>query len=360
MPGTTIRRLCFILGFLLAAAAGCAQDVTLTTVLDLYGDNTEFTGPYRKGDTIFGGRLASALDFRFSDRLSMRVGAWGARRHGSDEFFDETLPLLSATLSSGNSSIIVGSHFPEKRHGFLDALQDPRLEFTRPMESGFQWTDEGPRHRSQLYLNWQRYATAARREIFDSGFLTRAAVSDSLDLDLQIHSWHRGGQIAETGTVINNNAAALGVVYAPRTMAAWRVTLSLHALGSKATKEPEFPLRRTKGHGILGRLEAWPWTRAGFFAQVWEALDFFSFEGDPNYNSQGLEPGDYEPKRSYAEVGVKWAWSPAGEARFEGQLALHVVDHSEITPSLRLSLRVPVVVPLGRVPAGADGKVSGE
>ena len=340
----------FLLVLLLAVPC-VAQDAAFRADLHFYGDNTEFTGPYRDGDTFFGVHLAAALDLKWTGQFSLRAGAWAGRRHGSDEFFDDSRPVLSALFFFRGTSFILGSYFPERRHGFLDPLQDPRFEFTRPLESGFQWTDEGPRHRFHLFLNWQRYAAPERREIFDSGLLVRRDLSRSLAVDVQVHSWHRGGQVAATGTVLNNNVAAVGFVFTPAKT--WR--LSLHAVGSKTSKEPESPLRKTKGHGILGRVEVRPWSRVGLYALYWTARDFTSFEGDPNYCSQGMEPGLYERARNYAEAGIRYSWEPVRSARFEGQLALHVVDNDEVTPSLRFSLRIPVEVPLGRIPASSAG-----
>lgn len=333
---------------LLAALCG-AQEASLNTDFHFYGDDTEFRGPYRDGDTLFGVHLAAVLDLKWAEGFSAHAGIWAGRRNGSDEFFDESRPVLSALFSHGGTSFILGSFFPEKRHGFLEPLQDPRFEFTRPLENGFQWTDEGRGHRFQMFLNWQRYATPARREIFDSGLLARRDLSRSMAAEVQVHSWHRGGQVAATGTVINNNAAAIGFVFAPGNV--WGLRLSLHVLGSKTTLEPEFPLRKTMGHGILGRLEARPWARVGLYALYWDARDFTSFEGDPNYNSQGMDAGTYERKRTYAEAGITYEWQMVSAAFLEGQLALHVVDNDEVTPSLRFSLRIPVEVPLGRIPS---------
>lgn len=72
-------RAAILAGCLLLTRAAAAQDVdySLDATATFYGDNTEFFNPFRKGETTLGAHLLVFGEARTSDRLPIRVGAFG-------------------------------------------------------------------------------------------------------------------------------------------------------------------------------------------------------------------------------------------------------------------------------------------
>ena len=58
---------------------------------------------------------------------------------------------------------------------------------------------------------------------------------------------------------------------------------------------------------------------------VWAGWNFFSWEGDANYNSQGLD-GYYRSDRTYQELGLKKVIAEDGEASLEAEIRSDWID----------------------------------
>lgn len=309
-----------------------------------YGDNTEFSGPYREGETILGAYITSWLTFRPAPGISVRAGLIGNGRYGSDEFMEETDPILSFVYRKHRHELVIGSYFPESRHGFLDALQVSTLELTRPVERGFLWSFEGSRLRNRIFLNWQQINNSEQREIFDSGLITEWKANNFCEFSLQWHSWHQGGQLTSVGRVVNNNAGAVGISLTPDVSG----TPFLRGcyLVSRTTKDPDYPKRPEDGSGTLFMAGFQLVTPVTIHALWFEGEDFHAFEGDPNYSSVGLDPTDYTPDREYGELGATARFSPGGETSASGELRFHWIDDRDPTVSFRFTVMAPFRFPL--------------
>ena len=134
-------RVCFF-GLVGTVSSGslAAQRLSWSTVTTFYADNTEFFTPYRIGETILGAQFHTSLLMRPGRRTSIRLGAFGDQRSGSDEFLESPRPVVAFQYQSRTSTGTLGTVFPERRHGFLDALQVSTLESKQDPQRGHSLT----------------------------------------------------------------------------------------------------------------------------------------------------------------------------------------------------------------------------
>ncbi|HUP89541.1 MAG TPA: hypothetical protein VM100_09330, partial [Longimicrobiales bacterium] len=127
-----------LLALLLSLQCPPCDSLTWVTHGTLYGDNTEFFTPYRVGETILGGTVASYLRMKTGPRTTLNVGFIADHRSGSEQFAHPFRPVLSFQYLDGGTKVDIGSYFPERRHGYIEPLEVSTLELTRPIEYGMQ------------------------------------------------------------------------------------------------------------------------------------------------------------------------------------------------------------------------------
>ena len=94
----------------LRPTSGFAQErLAVQTDLLFYGDNTEFSNPFREGETIFGAALRVAGVLDLNDRVRLSIGAFGNQRFGSDRGFELVRPVLSMAVRGKRSSFVFGT-----------------------------------------------------------------------------------------------------------------------------------------------------------------------------------------------------------------------------------------------------------
>ncbi|MGK2855911.1 MAG: hypothetical protein ACSLFQ_01760 [Thermoanaerobaculia bacterium] len=356
MPRRTISRaalaaLAFTL-FTTAVPAADLGDIRWTNDFRFYGDNTEFGGPYRDGETILGGQLLSFFEVPVGERITILAGGYADVRSGGDDDPNDSEPILSFRYRiSDHSKFILGTLETERRHGLIDPIQVSTLELTRPVESGMQYLAEGDDWSVDGFINWQRENTPEHREAFDYGLVGAWELGAGFGLEGQIHGYHVGGQLYDAGEEVYNN-----VVFAPG--ASW--TREFPVVGesrvramyllSTTTEDDAYPERPTDGDGIWVELSVRPWERTRIFGILWQGEDFFAAEGDPNYGSPGTEPEYYEPDRDYKELGAEISFPIEEKLTFTAEARLHWIDDRSTEFSFRVYARVPIawVVRKGR------------
>jgi hypothetical protein len=317
------------------AAAAAQEQVTFGSDLLLYGDNTEFHNPFRKGETILGGALRVAADIDVTPRLRVTLGATGNERFGSERAFQLVRPVISVDVRGRRSSFLFGA-FPqpsapsvgpdrEGPHGLIAPLQRETLSFDRPYEAGLQWTFAGERLRHAIWLEWQRINTAAHRERFDSGLNGALAVNRAVSLPLQIHVVHEGGQLFASGPVHDSWGAASGADVHGETKSGYRLSIELMALVSKYVQDRSRPDLTRDGVAFFGRAAA---ERRGWRAHVimWRGRNFIKDEGDPNYLSVFHDGNRYRGTRDYAEAGLTRRFRLAPDAFIEASGRFHRIE----------------------------------
>jgi hypothetical protein len=308
------------------------ESVRLRSDILLYGDNTEFSNPFREGETIFGAAVRVAFDVGLGPRATVSLGGFGNQRFGSDDAFELARPVIALTVRGRHSSFVFGTlpaltpsgpAGPDRGgpHGLLPPLQRETLAFDRPYEAGLQWGFNSTRFRHGLWLEWQRLNTAEHRERFDGGLNAEVTLTPHIALPIQLHVVHEGGQLFNTGPVADSAAGAGGIALSGRTSRAGTVTLELFAAGSRSVPDRQRPDESRHGKAFFGRAAA---ERDGWRAHIifWRGKAFIKDEGDLNYQSIRLNGTRYGGTRDYAETGIarRFRLAPGAVIEVSGRL----------------------------------------
>jgi hypothetical protein len=326
-----------------------AQTYAIHTDLLFYGDNTEFTNPFRSGETIFGTSGRVLLDVTFNDTVKLRGGLFGSGRFGSHEFLEHAEPAIALELTRGPSRLIFGSLDTvawrhdiagpdlETLHRLLPPIQQETLVFSRGQEMGLQWIVGAPRIDHDAWINWQRLNTSTSRERFDAGYRGTFGLSSSFRLHGQWHVVHEGGQQFANGAVGDSQAGAVGLEWR-QPIGAMRVTLETHVVGTQHVPDREQPRLTEAGVGSFtrGALEHGDWRE---HLIVWRSCDTLKAEGDPNYLALRRDGTMFRKVRDYAEFGITRQFRPAPGVHVFGAFRLHRIE-SHYEYSYRISARV--------------------
>lgn len=353
-----MRRVVYALllaGIAVRPASAQVPKLTLDTSLVFYGDDTEFSNPFRTGETLVGTYGVAFVEAALSDRFLVRAGAFGNWRLGSDKGVDQARPVLALVVGDARSRFVLGTletmhHLvgagPDRTgpHGLLPPMQRETLAFERPYESGLQWIVDTPRFSHDAWINWQRMNTREHREVFDTGMQTRTRLRPELAIRGDVHAVHRGGQKGGVEPVSDSVAAASGVEAGGAIGRVDRVSLELVALGSRTVPDRARPDLTRGGFATFLRLniEKAPWR---VHLILWRANGFVKVEGDPLYQAVRADGTRYNALRDYAELGVSRRFALTTDSFVEASFRLHrTEDHYEV--SFRVlgvaNLRVPL------------------
>lgn len=317
-------------------AAAQPLEIDLDALVTFYGDNTEFSNPFREGETIVGAYTTVMIEARPSSRLAVRGGVFGNQRFGSDEGFDEVRPVLALVVGGPRSRFILGTLETMRRadgagpdrtgpHGLPPPMQRETLAFERPWEAGIQWTIDAPRVTQDAWINWQRVNTAAQRERFDAGLTLRVRPRAALTVRADAHVVHQGGQLSSVGPVADSAAADVGVEVGGPVGRLQRVSLEGLAMVSRDVPDREQPGRSLTGFGTFVRAAV---EEGGWRGHVilWRADDFVKREGDPHYQSLRRDGTRYRGLRDYAEAGLTRTFDLAPRSSLEVSARWHRVE----------------------------------
>jgi hypothetical protein len=353
MPYRTLLLTLCAIAWSPAIAGG--QTYAIESDVLFYGDNTEFTNPFRSGETILGASGRVLLDVTFNDTVKVRGGIFGSGRFGSHKFLEHAEPAIALELSRGPSRLIFGSLDTvswrhdiagpdlETPHRLLPPLQQETLTFTRGQEMGLQWLVAAPRLDQDAWINWQRLNTASYRERFDAGYRASVGLGSDLRLHGQWHIVHEGGQQFDHGAVSDSQAGAVGAEWRPSVGGA-RVTLEGHAVATQYVPDRERPALTEAGLGIFARaaLEQGGWRT---HLIVWRGRDTVKAEGDPNYLALLRDGTMFRNVRDYAEFGIARQFQPAPGVQVLAAFRLHRIE-SHYEYSYRIVGRVHLRRPL--------------
>lgn len=279
-----------------------ANDFELENKFTLYGDVEGFNGPYRQSTTLLGQEFQSFFNISKGNHVSLGAGFFAADQEQKNNQFNVN-PIISFKYYTDTTQFILGNIENQNQHGYLEPLEDTLLEFTRPIEYGLQWKEAADGFHSDWFLDWQFINVVDQPEVFDYGGVTKVDVDEHFSLEAQFHGYHEGGRIFFV-LVFNNYVPAIGFrlhgplpILGESSLAVFGV-VSCDFVGQYVTG-PDW------GNGLYARVGVTPWGLCELYAIMWNAQNFFSQEGDPNYNSQGLNPTYYQANRTYEEVGLK-------------------------------------------------------
>lgn len=331
-PGGLLAVLALGVATLTSATARAQSSERVSADLLFYGDNTEFSNPFREGETLLGAALRVELVVPVGQRVEIRGGVFGNERFGSDRAFEQVRPVLAMVLRGPNHEFVFGT-LPEpsatsigpdrqNRHGLLPALQSETLAFTRPWEAGLQWKTSTNRLRQSAWLNWQELNTSAHRERFDTGVVGEAPIGPGLSFQYQWHLVHHGGQLFAAGPVSDSQAAALGIRVDRPSRVAGDLSLEGWGLLSRDVPDRERPDGDRTGRALFVRAEA---RRRGWRTHVlvFRGDDYVKEEGDPNYQAERRDGRAFTAVRDYAEAGVSRHFNLAPGVSVEASLRFH-------------------------------------
>jgi hypothetical protein len=342
LPTFRVCRLLLVIAALLAwllvqAAPAQPNDITLDARVTFFGDNTEFSNPFREGETLLGTFATVFVDARLSDRLVLRGGAFGLQRFGSDDGFDEVRPVIALVIGGSRSRLVLGTLETMRRidgpgpdrtgpHGLLPPIQRETLAFERPWEAGVQWLMDTARVRQEAWVHWQKINTRDQREIFDTGLTSRVRLRDALTLRGDLHLVHQGGQLSASGPVGDSYAAAVGVEAGGVVPPLDRLSLEGYVLVSRDVPDRERMGEARTGLGtfIRAAIEEGGW-RA--HAILWRADDYAKAEGDLHYQSIRRDGTRYRGLRDYAEAGLTRTFPLAPGSWLEASARWHRVEN---------------------------------
>jgi hypothetical protein len=344
--------LCLLVGLAMLAGRALAQDaVTFHADLTFYGDNTEFSNPFRDGDTLLGNWGRLSVDVQLNSRVRVRGGLSGNWRYGDIRRVGQLSPILAVVIGDARQRFVFGTLETVRRddgsgpdlagpHGLLPPLQVETLAFTRPFEAGLQWLVDVPRVKQSAWIHWQRLNTPRQRERFDAGVSGRLALARGFGVPYAWHVVHRGGQRFAAGPVTDSHAGGAGASWIGAVGALDQLVIETVGVASDYVPDREDPDSSLAGRGLFTRVAAreGPW-RA--HAIAWRAQDFVKEEGDPNYQALRQDGTRFRNIRDYAEAGLTRVFRPAPAVEFEASARLHRVEH-DWAYSYRLFARVPL------------------
>lgn len=319
----------------LVAAPASAQlsNLSLQGTLVFYGDDTEFSNPFRTGETLLGTYGSLFVEASVSDRVQLQAGGFGHWRFGSSAAVDLARPHLAIVIREGAHRFIFGtldtSQFmrnpgPDRGgpHGLLPPIQRDTLTLDRAYEAGMQWTIDTARFAQDAWINWQRLNTETEREVFDAGWSTLTRLRPSLAVRGDVHIVHVGGQNGGLEPVSDSSAAAAGLIASGRVGSVDLLTLEINALGSRLVPDREQPELSRWGFGTFVRLsvEKGPWRS---HAIMWRGDDFVKVEGDALYQSQFNDGARYEGVRDYLELGLTRRFAITPQSFLEAAVRFH-------------------------------------
>jgi hypothetical protein len=351
MPRALLAVIC-----LSAASPAAAQmpDLGFEATVTFYGDNTEFSNPFRRGQTLIGTWATAVVDARVSDRLLLRGGVFGNQRFGSDDSFDEVRPVLALVVGSRASRLVLGTLETVRRvdgagpdrtgpHDLLPPIQVETLAFERPWEAGVQWLLDTPRITQDAWLHWQQLNAGGQRELFDTGLRTKIRASSALAFRGDLLLVHQGGQLRAEEPVADSLAGAFGAEIGGPVGALDRLAFEAFGLASRYVPNREDTSTARSGFATFLRVSA---ERRGWrgHAILFRGDDFIAREGDPMYQSLRRDGTSYRSLRDYAEAGLTRLFPLAAQSWLEASARWHRVENDyeysfRILAMARLSVR---------------------
>jgi hypothetical protein len=329
------------------------QEILFHNELTFYDEQAEFNGPYRNEESLFGQQIKSLFKVVKGSRTEFEAGVFADHPSAMDPSF-QVQPLLTFEYHSSTTRLLFGTLDSQDRHGYLEPLEAEDDEITRPVEYGLQWIEEEDHYRGDFFLNWQKLNIVDQPEVFDYGFVAKGSTSPTMDLELQFHGHHEGGKLYFIH-VINNYVPALGIKAHGDLGPLGEGSFGVFALAS-SDFEGQFITGPDWGRGLYAKGVIHPGGWFGIYGIYWNGRNFYSEEGDNNYNSQGLEPAFYRTDRIYEELGLSKTITDDKSYSIEAELRSHWMDEFWAY-SARLVARVAldVEVPLKEKNSKKDG-----
>lgn len=322
---------------LLSVARPLSGQAPVSVYLDgvFFGDNTEFDGQFRPGETILGAIQRTVVEIRPGAGASVRFGLFTEERAGSASAVDHVLPIVALQLGTSRQQFILGTLQSTDRrgmgpdrttpHGLLPPLAVETLWFTRAYEAGIQWLAFTGRFTQDAWFDYQLGNTAEHREKFDTGVVGRARIGGPLFAGYQVHIVHHGGQLFHSGPLADSVGLGPGLVVEGPLGSLHAASIEVFGLAAYDRPNRALPSETVEGKAMFVRLAAEARNWRGHLI-VWRGDDFNHEDGDPNYQSRFPNGTRYPRTRDYSEAGLTKLFQPAPHVDFEASLRLYRIE----------------------------------
>ncbi len=315
-----------------------AGDVFLKNRFTFYGDNAEFFEPFRNGETILGTQGKSYFEAGLGPKAFLLAGVFADYR----DVLTPTVsvkPILSFQFRDQGTRLVMGTLETHDRHGYLEPLEVTTLEFTRPVEYGFQWLESDQDFHADLFLSWHQLNTPSTPESLDYGGVLQGWRNNPLSLEFQVHGYHEGGQLYFV-SIRNNWNYALGFRLKGDLGSLGEGRLAVFGLLSGDLNSGIVSDIRYGGGGYL-KASLNPGSGLELFGIGWRGRDYISQEGDAHYASYSDYQSFYQADRVYFELGAKKEFPIEGGSAFVAELRSHWIEQY-----WAYSYRIAVTAPL--------------
>ncbi len=321
-----------------AATAQAQSPITVSVDSVFYGDNVEYFGPFRTGETILGSWQRIQADFKISDLATVRLGLYALEKNGGDRA-ELARPVASLIMGTDRHRFIIGTIESGNRpqgmgpdrttpHGVLPLLAAEQQWFTRAYEAGLQWIENTNHFSQDVWFDYQKVITPEHRELFDGGIVGRVQASPTSPVALvyQFQVVHHGGQQFDVGPVSDSFGYGPGLLLRHEFPGVGKGSLETYAMFSYDRPDRENPALTVKGNGVFARLafEKDDW-RA--HALIWKGHSFKHEGGDANYLSVNPDGTAFTGTVDYGEAGLAKVFRPAKTVEFEASGRAHYTEN---------------------------------
>lgn len=265
--------------------------------------NNEFFGPIVEGYTLIGYNLQPALEYHFTKNIKAKAGVRLTKYSGLDKYTD-CLPVYSVTWHNEKLAVTMGNINGASFHRLPEPILHSERQLTDNYENGMQVVYNADKLFADVWVDWQDFIFAGdnKKEKIFGGISVEGEIIKGDNVELAAPaSWsiyHQGGQIdIDTSNMKLLYNVSGGLRFSVlRTGFVNRISISSQVLGFKDFSPTPESLYES-GWGSLSEIKAM-FGYGSLGVGYWYADGFLSRFGNPMYQCQSYEEGNYQKKRS--------------------------------------------------------------
>jgi len=303
-----------------------------------YTKNNEYFQATNPGETIFGQRIWSVMEYQNSSKDILATYSLGAMLQFP---FDQTLsnqiqfkPIIKVTIQAKKSTIFAGNIDGHVNHNLPEAVFNYEWALKSPIEYGLAWNRNTKYLRSHTWLNWRQQANTeiSQQEIIVAGFSSTLTILQHQysGIELQIPAFmiheHQGGEnLKQPQPIQNKNNSGIGIRFISRKFQA-----EYYGIQSlDFSPQPQQPYQN--GFGQLVNISYLIKQNHRLVGTYWNANEFHAPMGAPIYGCVNLN----NPYKNITSKEVfivryaylkRWVNNTVSEFRFEPGLDLKTND----------------------------------
>lgn len=262
--------------------------------------NNEYFSPIVKGRTLPGVKFEPKVGYQIGSQVRIDLGITGIYYSGDvlkkgDRFFNSIYARLQYDATP-DLHLVLGNLYGGVNHRLLEPLYSWENHYVGHPEQGLQliYKDKDKKYFADLWVNWERYIEYGDSvpEILTFGLSSSVRLNSAekrlrFTIPLQFLVHHEGGQIdvsSKNMIVTGNVATGISADYDLHGNFFKSIGFDLFALGYYDKLEDKEIRPYSSGWGLYPRLRV-DASRVRMSVGYWEARKFYSFMGEPLFNS---------------------------------------------------------------------------